>query len=322
MVPGEPWIPGSIAEECGDGPGMTMLLLRFPIPGTATNMPTTVRRYAVFGHPIAHSLSPRLHALFAEQCAIDLEYTAIDALPAAFADAARAFFANGGSGANVTLPHKAAAFALADTHTAAARRLGVANVLTRLVDGRIEADSNDGAGMLHDLARHGFDPRGRNALLLGAGGAARAAAFALLDAGVDTLVVANRTFERAEVLAGAIAQPERLCLSRWDALGRCGVFGLIVNATSAGMGDAALRLPSSLAGADTVAYDLSYGDAARPFLVWARDAGCRSASDGLGMLVETAADSFAHWHGMRPDVDATLRALRERTSQERGVPGT
>ncbi len=273
-------------------------------------MSAPLPRYAVFGHPVAHSLSPRLHALFSAQTGIALEYVAIDAAPADFLHTAHAFFAAGGRGANVTLPHKRAAFALADVHSATAQRLGVANVLTRLDDGRVAADSNDGAAMLADLrARCGGDPHGRNVLLLGAGGAARAAAFALLDARAKTLVIANRTFERAQALAEALARPDRVCLSRWDALDRCAPFDLIVNATSAGVQRAALALPHSLAHAGTIAYDLSYAGAARPFLEWARAARCAYAFDGLGMLVETAADSFLHWHGVRPDADAALRVL-------------
>jgi shikimate dehydrogenase len=268
-----------------------------------------VSRYAVFGHPIAHSLSPRLHALFAAQTGVALEYIAIDATPDEFEHAVRDFFALGGRGANVTLPHKAAAFALADAHTGIARRLGVANVLTALPDGRIEADNNDGAGMLADLrARFGVDPRGRDVLLLGAGGAAYAAAFALLDAGVRSLAIANRTSSRARMLAEALSGSKQVHTLEWDALDRCGVFGLIVNATSAGVRDDALALPRSLVHARTFAYDLSYGPAARPFVEWAEDSGC-AAADGLGMLVGTAAASFERWHGVRPDVDAALRDL-------------
>ena len=270
-----------------------------------------VSRYAVFGHPIAHSLSPRLHALFAEQAGIAIEYTAIDAAPGRFEQAIREFFARGGRGANVTLPHKAAAFALANVHAPMAQRLGVANVLTVLPDGRIEADSNDGAGMLADMrGRLGLDPRGCDVLLLGAGGAGRAAAFALLDAGVRSLAVANRTHARAQALAAALSAPERARAVAWPALDHCGAFDLIVNATSAGVQHTALTLPRSLAETHTVAYDLSYGPAARPFVAWAQAAGCPAATDGLGMLVETAAASFARWHGVRPDADAALKTLR------------
>jgi shikimate dehydrogenase len=272
---------------------------------------TAMPRYAVFGHPIAHSLSPRLHALFAEQTGIALEYTAIDVSPDEFGRALGEFFARGGHGANVTLPHKAAAFALADVHTPTAQRLGVANVLTLLPDGRVEADSNDGAGMIADMrGRFGCDPRGRGVLLLGAGGAARAAAFALLDAGARSLTLANRTPERARALVDALSEPGRARASAWAELGHRGPFDLVVNATSAGVQHAALALPSSLVQAHTFAYDLSYGPAARPFVAWAQAAGCAAVFDGLGMLVETAAASFERWHGVRPDADAALKAIR------------
>lgn len=270
---------------------------------------TAIPRYAVFGHPVAHSLSPRLQAIFSRQTGIELEYVALAAAPDDFTQAVREFFAGGGCGANVTLPNKAAAFALADVCTPTARRLGVANVLTLLPDGGLEADSNDGAGMLADLrARCGVEPRSRNALLLGAGGAARAAAFTLLDAGVRNLTIANRTLERAQSLVEALAEPARVRIVAWGALQRCVPFDLIVNATAAGVQHATLALPASLAHARSFAYDLSYGPAARPFVDWAQGTGAR-AVDGLGMLVETAAASFMRWHGVRPDAGEALRAL-------------
>lgn len=269
------------------------------------------QRFTVFGHPIAHSLSPQLHALFAAQCGIALEYTATDAPPERFAEIARRFFDEEGRGANVTLPHKRAAFELADTHTQAARRAGVANVLTRRGDGTIEAHNTDGAGLIRDLReRRRVGLEDRRLLLLGAGGAAQAVAWALLDAGGRELIIANRTPERARALADALAQPGRVCISGWGALERCGAFDLIVNATSAGVLGTAMRLPTALVSDATAAYDLAYGKAARPFMEWARDAGASCAFDGLGMLVETAADSFDHWHGVRPDTDAALSALQ------------
>jgi shikimate dehydrogenase len=233
-------------------------------------------RYAVFGHPIGHSQSPRIHQLFAAQFGIALGYEAIDAAPEAFADAVRRFFADagGGHGANVTLPHKGAAFALADERSEAAVRAGSANVLTRLADGRLAAHNTDGAGLVRDLAeRHGVDLRDRDMLLLGAGGAARGVAWSLLDAGVASLT--------------------------------------IVNATSAGVLRQPLNLPFALAGTRAVCCDLAYGEAAIPFLAWAEAAGAYRTFDGLGMLVETAADAFELWHGHRPDTEPVYRALRQ-----------
>ncbi|MBS0432194.1 MAG: shikimate dehydrogenase [Proteobacteria bacterium] len=281
-------------------------------------MMADVQRFTVFGHPIGHSLSPRLHALFAARCGIALEYTATDAPPERFREIVRAFFDGGGRGANVTLPGKRLAFELADVHTLAARRAGVANVLTRLHDGSLEAHNTDGAGLIRDLReRHRIRLDDRRVLLLGAGGAARAAAFALLDAGVRELVLANRTPERARSLADALAQAGRVKLSGWNALDGCDTFDLIVDATSAGVLGVAMPLPRSLVGDATIACDLAYGEAALPFLDWARNAGAAQTIDGLGMLVETAADSFEHWHGLRPDADAALLHLREGEAQPR-----
>ncbi len=269
------------------------------------------QRFAVFGHPIAHSLSPRLHALFAAQCGIAIEYVAIDAPPERFAGTARRFFDEGGRGANVTLPDKRLAFELAAAHTQAAQRAGVANVLTRRADGKIEAHNTDGAGLLRDLReRHHIELQDRRALLLGAGGAAQAVAWALLDAGVRELIIANRTLERAHQLAGTLAQPARVCISEWGALHRSGTFDLVLNATSAGVLETAMQLPRSLVRKTTVAYDLAYGKAAQPFMDWAHEAGAARTFDGLGMLIETAADSFEHWQGLRPRTDEALRELR------------
>jgi shikimate dehydrogenase len=267
-------------------------------------------RFAVFGHPVAHSLSPAIHAAFARETGIDLSYEAVDAPPAGFADALRAFAAGGGRGANVTLPHKEAAAALCARLSERARLAGAANTLRFDADGWY-GDNTDGAGLVRDLTeRHALDLRGRRGLLLGAGGAARAVAFALLDAGVAELTVVNRTPERADALVDAIGQPERVHARYWDSLGDLGNFELIVNATSAGHGADGFALPFSLVARRALCYDLSYGAAAFAFVAWARAANAGQALDGLGMLVEQAAESFAIWHGVRPETDAVHAELR------------
>lgn len=263
-------------------------------------------RYAVFGQPIAHSLSPRIHAAFGAQLGIAVDYRAIEAGRDTFASALDAFVRDGGAGANVTLPLKEDAFALCATRSERALRCGSVNTLIRAGDAW-HGDSTDGAGLLRDLReRHAFEPAGRRVLLLGAGGAARAAAFALLDAGVVHLAVANRTRERALALAQALGPRAHGCaLEEIDAGER---FDLVVNATAAGHAGVAFALPGVRADAGTYCYDLSYGTAAQPFLEWARSAGAGHAADGLGMLVEQAAESFLLWHGVRPDT-APVRAL-------------
>lgn len=269
-------------------------------------------QFAVFGHPISHSLSPQIHQSFARQFGIDLEYRTIDAAPADFESALRTFFANGGRGANVTLPHKTAAYAMAHERSVAAKRAGTANVLTPLPDGRIAAHNTDGDGMVRDIAeRHSVDLRGHTALLLGAGGAAHGVAWALLDAGVHTLTIVNRTPDTADALADAIGDPARAHTRYWEDLADLGAFDLIINATSAGVLGKSLDLPFAIVGNRALCYDLSYGAAATGFIAWARTAGARYAFDGLGMLIETAADTFELWHGKRPDTDPVYAELRK-----------
>ena len=272
----------------------------------ATTLPA---RYAVFGHPIGHSLSPTIHRLFGGQCGIKLQYSAIDVPPESFADAVHRFLAEA-HGANVSLPHKAAAFALADERSIAASRTGSANVLTRRPDGRLAAHNTDGAGLVRDLTtRQHCMLAGRRVLLLGAGGAARGIAWDLLDAGVAELTIANRTADTASALAAALGV-SRARARRWNELAGLGSFDLIVHATSAGVLGQALQLPHSLVDPQTIGYDLSYGPGARGFLDWARAAGVAAACDGLGMLVEQAADAFALWHGQRPQTDPVYAQLR------------
>lgn len=271
-----------------------------------------MKRYALLGHPVAHSLSPRIHAAFARQAGIDMEYTAIDA-----PDFETALAAFEGDGANVTLPHKARAAAACATLGERAQRSGVVNTLVRR-DGGWHGDNTDGLGLVRDLTgRQRLDLRNRRTLLLGAGGGARGVAPALLDAGVADLFIVNRTPDRSDALADALGEPERVHPRYFDDLRTLGEFDLVVNATSAGRGDATQgnpmpQLPMSLIGRRSAAVDLSYGEAAVGFLAWARAAGAHDAIDGLGMLVEQAAESFLLWHGVRPDTDAVYAALRGR----------
>jgi shikimate dehydrogenase len=269
-----------------------------------------MNRYAVIGHPVAHSLSPRIHAAFARQTEIVMEYVAIDAPD--FEAALRDFAVAGGVGANVTLPYKAQAAQACATLTDRARRAGVVNTLLRR-DDTWHGDNTDGVGLVRDLTdRHRIDLRARRTLLLGAGGGARGVAPALLDAGIGDLYVVNRTPERADALADKLAQPGRVHPRYVEDLGAIGEFDFILNATSAARGGTLPPLPMSLAGHRTLAVDLGYADAAFPFMAWARAAGCRDVVDGLGMLVEQAAESFQLWHGVRPDTDPVYAALRER----------
>jgi len=277
--------------------------------------PALVKRFAVIGHPVAHSLSPRIHAAFGRQTGIALDYTAMDAPPELFDAIVAEFAAEGGLGANVTLPHKNRAVSLCTTLTERARRAGAVNTLVRTATGW-EGDNTDGVGLVRDLTeRQGLDLRARRTLLIGAGGAARGVAPALLDAGIGDLYIVNRTPERADALADALSMPGRVHPRYLRDIDTLGTFDLIVNATSAARADGLPSLPIALANPRTAAVDLSYGEVAIPFLAWARAAGAHDCIDGLGMLVEQAAESFQRWHGVRPETDEVYETLREHRAE-------
>lgn len=271
------------------------------------------KRYAVFGKPVAHSRSPFIHAAFAEQLGIALDYTAIESSPEDFARTLQDFVAAGGVGGNVTLPLKGTAFALCASHSERARRAGAVNTLA-WKDGAWFGDNTDGAGLVRDLTdRFKLDLRDRRVLLLGAGGAARGIAPALVDAGIGKLYIVNRSPEKADALSDAIGEPARVHTRYWEQLDEMGGFDLIVNTTSAGRANPgkALDLPFSLLSSQrSDVVDINYGEAAIPMLAWARAAGADDIIDGLGMLVEQAAESFQLWHGERPQTDDVYAALR------------
>lgn len=269
---------------------------------------TSRLQLAVFGQPISHSLSPRIHAMFAAEFGIALDYRAIEAGRDDFARKLDAFVREGGIGANVTLPLKQDALTLCSDASERARRSGSVNTLIRDRD-HWHGDSTDGVGLLQDLrARYGFEPQDVRCLLLGAGGAARAVAFALADAGIEALLIANRTPERARELTAAIDSSNVEAIE-WNALGDAGAFDLVLHATAAGHDGAPLALPDSIA-TGALCYDLSYGEAARPFLRWAKSASAADVDDGLGMLVGQAAESFRIWHGRAPDTASVFAAVR------------
>ncbi len=271
-----------------------------------------MQKFAIFGGSVAHSRSPQIHAAFAKQTGIELDYVRIDATPETFAQTLQEFVADGGLGGNVTIPLKETAFALCATTSGRAQYAGAVNTLAWR-DGAWFGDNTDGIGLVRDLTeRHGLDLRDRRVLLLGAGGAARGVAPALLDAGVAEMFVVNRTPERADALCDLLGEPARAHSRYWEQLGELGEFDLIVNTTAIGRSDThAMQLPFSLATNRTAAVDINYGDVAIAFLSWARAADVRDAIDGVGMLVEQAAESFQLWHGVRPDTDAVHAQLRK-----------
>jgi shikimate dehydrogenase len=270
-----------------------------------------VKRFAVFGDPIAHSLSPRIHAEFSRQTGIPLTYEAIRAPARTFESQLAQFSHEEGAGANITLPLKSIVLPLCAELSDFAQRIGAVNTLTRRLDGHWRGDNTDGPGLIRDLAeRHRIDVRGRRTLMLGAGGAARASAFALLDAGVETLFIANRTFERAVALADALGEPNHVSAIDASDLSDAKNVDMIFDATSAGHDGAVPALPAHIVTAKTICYHLSYGKAARHFIAWARAAGATQTFDGLGMLVEQAAEAFAIWNGVRPETAMVFDQLR------------
>lgn len=273
-----------------------------------------MKRYAVFGQPVLHSLSPKIHKHFAQQTGIVMEYTAIECAPGDF-DATLSLFArSGGDGGNVTLPHKQRAAELCNLLSNRAKRAGAVNTLIKHGKGWL-GDNTDGVGLIRGLTgRHGLDLRERRTLMLGAGGAARGVAPALLDAGIGDLFIVNRDPQKADALADLLGEPGRVHSRYLGDLGNIGEFDLIINATSAARHGSLPTLPMSLFGARSAAVDLSYGEAAVPFLAWARALDVRATIDGLGMLVEQAAESFFLWHGQRPDTDAVFAELNARNA--------
>lgn len=265
-------------------------------------------RYAVIGHPVAHSKSPRIHQAFAEQTGQCLEYRALDVLPEGFGQQVTAFFAEGGRGLNVTVPHKEAAFRWADELGTRAQVAGAVNTLIRLPCGRVRGDNTDGVGLVRDMTRNlGWNLPGRRILILGAGGAVRGILQPLLETEPAVVVVANRTVEKAQRLAEAVGGGVQAC-GFADLLGQS--FDLIINGTSASLGGELPPLPAGLLAADACCYDLMYAAEPTVFLRWAANQGAADTADGLGMLVEQAAESFFLWRGVRPDTTPVCAMLR------------
>jgi shikimate dehydrogenase len=268
-------------------------------------------RYAVIGNPVTHSKSPLIHAQFARQTGQDISYIPIASSDEAFESTVALFRSEGGLGLNVTLPFKHRAYALAHERSERAEHAGAANTLA-FRDGSIFADNTDGHGLVRDLAVNlACVLRDRQILLMGAGGASYGVCGPLLDEAPARLVVANRTVEKAIALREHFAKLHSagatLFASSYEALAGCS-FDVVINATSAGLAGEMPPLPDELFAPGALAYDMVYGRST-PFLRFAQTRGARTA-DGLGMLVEQAAESFYIWRGIRPDTAPVIAALR------------
>ncbi|QJQ94496.1 MULTISPECIES: shikimate dehydrogenase [Halomonadaceae] len=265
-------------------------------------------RYAVFGHPIGHSKSPAIHAAFAEQTRQEIDYRAIEAPLDGFTEAWRNFAASGGHGANVTVPFKEEAFRLCDTLSGRARRAGAVNTLVLGKNGLTYGDTTDGVGLVRDLERHAVPLAGGRVLVLGAGGAVRGILEPLLEKGPASITLVNRTPQKAERLAEDFADLGAIQGAGFDAV--TGRYDVVINGTSASLAGDLPPLPDALFAEHATAYDMMYGAEPTVFLRWAGERGARCI-DGLGMLVEQAAESFFQWRNARPDTAPVMEALRQ-----------
>ena len=270
-------------------------------------------KYAVIGNPVAHSLSPAIHAEFARATGQDISYDRLLAPLDGFKAAALGFRDEGGMGLNITLPFKQEAWQLADTHTPGALVAGAVNTL-KFEDGRIAGHNTDGTGLTRDLKDNlGCAIRGRRLLLMGAGGAVYGVMEPLLRELPQEVVVANRTLEKAVALVGHFEMLQKFA-SRGVTARPYGAltglrFDIVINATSAGLADVMPPLPRDIFAPGALAYEMVYGRSTL-FMRFAAECGARIA-DGLGMLIEQAAESFVIWRGVRPDTKPVIRLLRQ-----------
>lgn len=272
-------------------------------------------QYAVMGNPIAHSKSPLIHTLFAKQTGQHLEYRAILVEPGGFATAADAFREAGGRGLNVTVPFKRDAWIYVDELSARAERAGAVNTILFRNDSRF-GDNTDGLGLVYDLTiNHKAELKGKRILLLGAGGAARGVLQPLLAEAPAILVIANRTAAKAAELALLFGDLGRVFGCGYAELPEH-AFDLIINATAASLNDTVPPLPGSILTQDSWCYDMMYGDKPTAFVRWAYEHGAGVALDGLGMLVEQAAESFRLWRGVRPDTAPVITVFRNHAPRD------
>lgn len=275
---------------------------------------TTKDKYAVFGNPIKQSRSPAIHSLFADQCGQVMQYRAVRVELDGFARATSAFFEDGGAGLNITVPFKREAFEFAHRLSDRAMRAGAVNVLSRAADGAIEGDNTDGIGLVRDLIVNlGWAVRDLRVLLLGAGGAVRGVLEPLLRERPRELLIINRTPQRAQQLVEEFADIAPLEGGSYSLVGGR-QFDLVINASSAGLSGEMPDLPGSVLTERSCCYDMVYGAEPTAFMRWAAHHAAWAVADGLGMLVEQAAQSFYIWRGVRPETRPVIRQVREALS--------
>jgi shikimate dehydrogenase len=273
-------------------------------------MNPTPDRYAVIGYPVKHSWSPFIHGMFAKQTGQSLTYSRLEIAPADLEEQVATFFANGGRGLNVTVPHKQTAVLLTRFRTPRAEIAGAVNTIAAQSDGLL-GDNTDGAGLVTDLTRNlGLTLKGARILLLGAGGAARGVLGPLLGEACDYVEIANRDGARAAQLATEFATLGEVRGCGFDAITSTGHFDLVLNATSASLQETIPPVPPGVISPTTLCYDMAYGKGDTVFTRWAKNAGAGRAETGWGMLVEQAAESFFLWRGIKPDTRPVLDAVK------------
>ena len=272
---------------------------------------TTIDRYAVLGHPIKHSKSPRIHKLFAEQTGQALVYEAQEVPAEQFLSTVETFFADGGKGLNCTIPLKELALAFAEHKTERAQLAKAVNTLALQDDGSILGDNTDGVGLITDLINnHGIKLAERKVLILGAGGATRGIIKPLLEQSVKSIVIANRTLEKAIDLETEFVNFGPIIGCGFEALNNQ-QFDLIINATSTSLTGQLPPLPADILAENGVCYDLAYSNEPTTFVRWGQENKALKSLDGLGMLVEQAAEAFFIWRGVRPRTEPVIKLLND-----------
>ncbi|MDH5327515.1 MAG: shikimate dehydrogenase [Gammaproteobacteria bacterium] len=271
-----------------------------------------VDAYGVMGNPIAHSKSPQIHQSFAAQTQQSISYDAILVDPGGLPQAVGNFVANGGKGLNITVPFKKDAWNLVDTLSERARLAGAVNTIAVQEDKTLFGDNTDGIGLIRDLSNnHNVTLQGKRILLVGAGGAARGVLGPLLDGKPEQLTLCNRTLKTAQELLLDFSEPANCTACTFDSLPPQ-PYDVLINATSASLQGEAPPLANTALHQNSVCYDMMYGAQPTPFMLWAQQRGAGYISDGLGMLVEQAAESFYIWRKVRPDSQIVIHNLRNR----------